>query len=280
MGGAGARGSSARLGGSRDRVGGSHLFQRQPLPFLRQHLLPRPAAPLPHPAPVVPRPRVEAGALVLSVARAPLERLGERRAIPAILDRHRICLRAIPAQSPPLPQSGAPSPRGASVRGSRQARAGRRFFGHKCAEAGIGRGAIIAGAAGQQPFDPHEPLRLIEERMGVTLTIFFSWKEFVRSALFWIEIPDPTLPGKAAEAIYRRLKAIEASWAMPPSKPPPFTPTRSAPRSRASPPGCGREPWRVALPNENDPERRVELAEQGQQDLGAGARRPPRPALG
>ena len=58
MGGAGARGSSARLGGSRHRVGGSHLFHRQPLPFLRQHLLPRPAAPLPHPAPVVPCPRV------------------------------------------------------------------------------------------------------------------------------------------------------------------------------------------------------------------------------
>jgi hypothetical protein len=85
------------------------------------------------------------------------------------------------------------------------------FFGQKCAIASIGRGAIIAGAIDQEGFDPHEPLRLIEERMKVTVTVFFSWKEFVRSTLFWLGSPDPTLPSKAAEAIYKRLVAIEVS---------------------------------------------------------------------
>jgi hypothetical protein len=84
------------------------------------------------------------------------------------------------------------------------------IFGKKCAEMGVRECALVMVYEKQKPLGT-EALNKWARKFGISLTLFVGWDEFVDQVLFWAELPKPVAAERAAESIYERLVAVEAS---------------------------------------------------------------------
>lgn len=84
------------------------------------------------------------------------------------------------------------------------------IFGKKCAEMGLREAAIVM-ASNNQPVLDIEQLNQWASRLGIGMTMFYGWDEFVEQALFWAAVPKAIAATHAAEFIYERLVTVEVS---------------------------------------------------------------------
>ncbi|MFC7552334.1 hypothetical protein ACFQU7_08845 [Pseudoroseomonas wenyumeiae] len=64
----------------------------------------------------------------------------------------------------------------------------------------------------QQPIGAEEVLRW-SEGLGVSMTLFVGWVEFIDQCLFWASPPKPEAAALAVETVRDRLIEVEASAA-------------------------------------------------------------------
>jgi hypothetical protein len=84
------------------------------------------------------------------------------------------------------------------------------IFGNKCLARGVSDAAILMVSENQENIDISRLNEWSLDR-GLSLTLFYGWKDFIEQTLFWSEMPK-LLAAKAAVGFIRsRLMAVEAS---------------------------------------------------------------------
>lgn len=84
------------------------------------------------------------------------------------------------------------------------------IFGKKCASMNVREAAVVMVAALQEKIDP----AIVTEwasNLGIGMTLFHGWSDFVEQVLFWSESSKPEAAIQAARQIEKRLKQVEAS---------------------------------------------------------------------
>lgn len=84
------------------------------------------------------------------------------------------------------------------------------LFVNKCIVMGVREAALVM-ASDQQTRLNNEELSTRAYERGLGLTLFYGWLTFVDQALFWAAKPKPVAAKEAAQFIYSRLVAVEAS---------------------------------------------------------------------
>lgn len=84
------------------------------------------------------------------------------------------------------------------------------IFGNKCVALGVREAALVMVADRQRHLDC-ESLTKWADGLGIGLTLFHGWDEFVEQALFWSGQPKPIAATQAVGLIHQRLVAVEAS---------------------------------------------------------------------
>jgi hypothetical protein len=84
------------------------------------------------------------------------------------------------------------------------------LFITKCRDAGIAEIAVVAVAAAQEAIPLAEARAWAIER-GMTLSVFRTWDELVRQALYWGPTPQIEALAKLPAIIYERLVGLEVS---------------------------------------------------------------------
>ena len=82
------------------------------------------------------------------------------------------------------------------------------IFARKCIEMSVREAALVIVSAGQQPLD-QAALTEWANQLGIGLTIFHGWTEFVAQALFWSQLPKPVAACQAVGSIRERLIGVE-----------------------------------------------------------------------
>ena len=85
-----------------------------------------------------------------------------------------------------------------------------RIFARKCASMGVTDAAVVAINVGQTHMREDEAVDWAAA-LGVGVSFFFSWHEFVRQVLFWSEVPVSEGCSTAIEFIRHRLIAALVS---------------------------------------------------------------------
>jgi hypothetical protein len=84
------------------------------------------------------------------------------------------------------------------------------IFANRCAQLGVREAAVLMVADGQTDIN-QEALQQWADDLGIGLTLFVGWADFVGQALFWSVDPKPEAAAFAVGTIRARLIAVEAS---------------------------------------------------------------------
>ena len=85
-----------------------------------------------------------------------------------------------------------------------------RIFGRKCTDMGVHEAALVMVAINQPALDG-EMLAVWANKIGIGITLFYTWDSFVDQALFWAGKSKPIAAARAVGFIHQRLVAVEAS---------------------------------------------------------------------
>ncbi|HEY4343243.1 MAG TPA: restriction endonuclease, SacI family [Parvibaculum sp.] len=106
------------------------------------------------------------------------------------------------------PEEGQPVEKAIEVRDKPVQESDIQLFCLECAEAGVHEAAVLM-VNRQQEID-EEKVIAEAETLGVGLTLFKSWDEFIHQVLFWSDIAKLDAATQAVDYIYDRLVNIEA----------------------------------------------------------------------
>ena len=84
------------------------------------------------------------------------------------------------------------------------------IFGRTCADRGVQEAAMVIVSSAQPALDPVEVLQWAQS-LGIGMTIFPGWSDFVEQCLFWASPPKLEAAVLAVETIRNRLIEVEAS---------------------------------------------------------------------
>ena len=84
-----------------------------------------------------------------------------------------------------------------------------RIFVRKCIAMNVQEAALVIASARQEPMDQGTLTEWANE-LGVGLTIFQGWSDFVDQALFWSQLPKRAAAREAVSSIRERLIGVEA----------------------------------------------------------------------
>lgn len=84
------------------------------------------------------------------------------------------------------------------------------IFGRLCVDRGVQEAAMVLVSVNQQPLPGGEIGRWALE-LGVSMTIFMGWSDFVSQCLFWAPLAKPLAATLAGETVRDRLVGVEAS---------------------------------------------------------------------
>lgn len=84
------------------------------------------------------------------------------------------------------------------------------IFGNKCVAMGVREAALVM-VSDRQPALGGPALSLWAEGLGIGLTLFHGWADFVEQALFWAALSKPEAAKAAVGLIHDRLVTVEAS---------------------------------------------------------------------
>ena len=86
------------------------------------------------------------------------------------------------------------------------------IFGRLCVDRGVQEAAMVLVFANQQPISVRELGHWASE-LGISMTIFMGWGDFVSQCLFWAPLAKPLAATLAVETVRERLVGVEASSA-------------------------------------------------------------------
>ena len=96
------------------------------------------------------------------------------------------------------------------VRDKRVSRYDVEIFGKKCVAMAVREAAVVMVSDQQDKLDS-DTLTKWANGLGIVLTLFHGWGEFVNHVLFWSHQPKPVAANAAVGLIHQRLIAVEAS---------------------------------------------------------------------
>ena len=83
------------------------------------------------------------------------------------------------------------------------------IFVRKCIAMGVREAALVVVSTRQQSLD-RATLTGWADELGIGLTVFQGWSDFVDQALFWSRLPKPIAAREAINSIRARLIGVEA----------------------------------------------------------------------
>jgi hypothetical protein len=84
------------------------------------------------------------------------------------------------------------------------------IFGRTCADRSVREAAMVLVSGNQQQIDGDAVSQWSKE-LGVTITLFVGWQDFINQCLFWASAPKPVAATLAVDTIRTRLIEVEAS---------------------------------------------------------------------